>query len=218
MERHFIKILRGLALITCFLTASAAQAVTFDGTLDLNDMVYTVPYDTGLGFPVNVDGALDVQRYSLGNTNDGDFEVAFTPADFNPDSTLLGFAIANHPNDNLLANPDLLIGIVNGTSTFADIFEGTQWTVIWNVAPLTTTYLSQVIGGDGNPLGLFNLTAGTDYYVFAAGGSVVANLVDFSLEVSAVPEPETWMLLMLGIILLLFVNQWNNHRNDIDHH
>jgi hypothetical protein len=218
MERHFNKILRGLALITCLLTASAAQAVTFDGTLDLDDMVYTVPYDSGLGFPVNVDGALDVQRFALGNTNDGEFEVSFTPADFNADATLLGFAIANHPNDNLLANPDLLIGIVNDTATFADIFEGSQWTVIWNVAPLVTTYLSQVIGGDGNPLGPFTMDAGTDYYVFAAGGSVVANLVDFSLEVSAVPEPETWMLLMLGVVFLLFIGQYNNRRNDIDHH
>lgn len=197
MDRGTNKFIHRTIAILLFVFSVNSYAISFDSSLDLTDLSYTVAYEVSPGVIVNVAGALDINRFSLGSGYSGFYDATFTTANYNPDYTLLGFAITDHPNDALLADPSPLLGIIDGSATFADIFEGSFWRIVWSVPANTTTSMLDVFGS------AFQLIAGKEYYLFAAGGSITSTIVDTTVGINAVPEPQTWLLMLLGMGIIL---------------
>ncbi|GMR07795.1 MAG: hypothetical protein BMS9Abin26_0799 [Gammaproteobacteria bacterium] len=191
---HFIRRLTGFLL---FAFSINSYAVSFDSSLDLTNLSYTVPYEASPGIIVNVAGALDINRFSLGSGYSGFYDATLTSGNYNPDFTLLGFAITDHPNDALLADPSPLLGIIDGSATFADIFEGSFWRVVWAVPANTTTSMLDIFGS------AFQLIANKEYFLFTAGGSITPTIISTTTGINAVPEPQTWLLMLLGTGILL---------------
>lgn len=210
MDTMLVKKFRTLTAGLLMLGAvNQAQAVDFTGTLDLNNLLYSLPYEydpvNNPGVFINVQGALDIDRYYLGNSLSGLYDILFAPGGgYNSTLTLAGFLISDNPNDAIVANPSLLAPAAADWSALQGILQGNWWAV-WNVASGTTSNMRTLFTTPPQ------FTPGTDYYIFAAGGSVVPISVPYMLTVAAVPEPEVWAMMIAGL-LMLFYQQFRRGR------
>jgi hypothetical protein len=210
MDTMLVKKLRTMAAGVLMLGAvNHAQAVDFTGTLDLtNTTAYQIQYEfpTGSGNYITALGALDVNRYNLGSALNGVYNILFTPGTFNLQYSMLAFTLSDNPNQAVVDNPGLLAPLASNMGLLGSILQGNSWTV-YNVPPnATTNMLDYAVA-----LTLPPLTAGTHYYLFAEGGSIIPASIPYTLTVTAVPEPEVWAMMIAGL-LMLFYQQFRRGR------
>lgn len=161
-----------------------SQAADFAGTLDLqNTTAYVIQYEypAGSGSYINALGALDIDRYDLGSALSGYYDILFTPGSFNSTTAIVGFMVSDDPNQAVMDNPGLLGPAASDMSLLSGILVGNWWAV-YHVPPNTTdnmfTYFPTL-----------QFTAGTNYYLFASGGSVSPVSVPYTLSMTAAPAP-----------------------------
>jgi hypothetical protein len=199
----------GTLLGTIFLLLGAgnsAWAVDYSATLDFTAFTTPVVIPTPFG-NVNGTAGFDLDRYDLGNGLSGPGAITFTTHNsFDPTGTLLGVLFATDPNDALFSNPTSLVGLVTPGIDVTSFLNSTVtgWTYAAYGLPPGTTDLATL------PSPLPSFTAGTHYYAFVAGGSAVNpstsmladNSVAYTLSVTAVPEPEAWAMMAVGLGLV----------------
>jgi hypothetical protein len=199
----------GRLLGTIFLMLGAgnsAWAVNYVGALDFGALPPTPVLNLfNLG--------IDLDRYDLGSALSGPVAVTFTTTSFTPSTntvpaTTLGVLFATDPNDAIFSNPTSLAGLVT-TTTDVSVFLNAHvigWQYFaWSsaITPGGTTNISNIFTPP------MSFTAGTTYYAFVAGGSTY-NLagqltnpsVGYTLSVNAVPEPEAWAMMAVGLALV----------------
>jgi hypothetical protein len=192
-------------------TGNAAWAVDYNGTLDFSALSIPVTIPTPYG-NVNGTAGLDLDRYDLGSGLSGPVAITFTTHNSfatPTGGTTLGVLFATNPNDAIFNNPTSLAGLLTpgvDIKTFLnDHVSG------WQFLALGTAIIP---GGTTNISAIFNppisFTAGTTYYAFVAGGSAINSTshaltdpsVGYTLSVNAVPEPEAWAMMAVGLGLV----------------
>jgi len=200
----------GLVGVSALLAAQVnfAQGATYSGTLDFAGATPApVTLNTGAGV-ATISAGMAIQRFDLGSLLDGsNTQITFTQGNVNTDTTLLGVLFASAPNDALLNNPASIGGLLNPVSN-ADTWLNANVSS-WNYLAWGNVLTN---GGNTNINALYsaplNFTVGTNYYAFVLGGSAytAAGIGDdnaaFSLNVTAVPEPEIWVSMVVGLGLL----------------
>ncbi len=180
MKKH-VALMAGVLMLGA---AGQLQAADYTGTLDLlNTTAYVIQYEypTGSGTYINALGALDIDRYDLGSSLSGYYNILFTPGSFNSTTAIVGFMLTDNPNQAVMDNPGLLGPAASDMSLLSGILQGNWWAV-YNMPPNSTddmlTYYPTL-----------QLTAGTNYYLFASGGSVSPVTIPYTLSVTAAPAP-----------------------------
>ena len=200
----------GRLLGTTFLLLGAgnsAWAVDYSATLNFTALTAPVTIPTPFG-NINGTAGFDLNRYDLGSGLSGPGTITFTTHNsFNTQGTLLGVLFATDPNDALFSNPASLVGLVTpGIDVTAFLTANVTG---WTLAAVGTAI---VPNGTANISALFtpqpSFVAGTHYYAFVAGGSAIngGTLTDgsvgYTLSVNAVPEPEAWAMMAVGLGLV----------------
>ena len=169
----------------------AALATDYSGTLDFSKNL------TNIGIEVGI----DLQRFDLGSALNGSgYNVTFNAGSFNSYWTMPVVVLTTDPNEALLNDPTALAGVIASSSatTFLDNnVAGWQYYAYGNViTPGGTTDLNPLFGG-------VNFTPGIHYYAFVGGGSASTNsTLGYTLSVTAVPEPESWAMMLAGLGLV----------------
>lgn len=191
----------GLSLFVLLPAAGQpASAADYSGTADFS------AHTTSVSIPPlgNIDIGMDLARFDLGDALSGSgYDVTFTThGAFNTAGTLPVVVFATAPNDALLADPTVLAGFLTAVDvgTFLDAHvSGWQYYAYGNaIQPNGTTDLESITG----PM---TFTAGTHYYALVGGGSAYFNgtladgSLDYTLSVTAVPEPESWATMLAGL-------------------
>lgn len=208
MKKH-TTLMAGLLMLGA---VGQSQAADFAGTLNLqNTTAYVIQYEfpAGSGTYINALGALDVDRYDLGNALSGSYNILFTPGSFNSTTAIVGFMLSDNPNQAIVDNPGLLGPAASNMSLLSGILQGNWWAV-YHVPPNSTDDLFAY-----NPT--LQLTAGTNYYLFASGGSVSPVSIPYTLSVTAapapVPVPPALWLFGSGLLGLIGVARRKTHRD-----
>lgn len=172
----------------------AVSAADYSGTIDFGAQTTTADIN---GNPLLVGGEL--ARFDLGDALSGSgYDITLAAGSFNPNFTLPVVVFATDPNDALMASSiDVLAGVLstpNFETFLNDNVTGWQYYAWGNVIQSNnTTDLDALFGG-------VNFTAGTHYYAFIGGGSVLTtSSLDYTLSVTAVPEPESWAMMLAGL-------------------
>lgn len=197
----------GKLLGTIFLllgAGSSAWAADYNATLDLGAIRTMVSLPIFGPTPVG----MDLDRYNLGNALSGSaIDITFATSNFNSTYTLLAVLFATDPNNDLFSNPATLAGFIQPNINVNDFLSahvtGYQYAA-YGFAPNGTTNVSALFTPP------MTFTAGTTYYAFVAGGSLidagtgspVDSSVAYTLSVNAVPEPEAWAMMVVGIGLV----------------
>jgi len=203
----------GRLLGTIFLmlgTGNAAWAVDYTGTLNFGTYTVPVSIQTPLG-TLNGNAGLDIDRYDLGNALSGSaIDITFATNSFNSQYTLLAVLFATDPNVAILTDPTSLAGFISPGINVNDFLSthvaGYRYSA-YGFPPNATTNVSALFAPPNPPM---TFTAGTTYYAFVAGGSLInagtGRLVDssaaYTLSVNAVPEPEAWAMMAVGLGLV----------------
>lgn len=181
-----------------------SQAAGFAGTLNLqNTTAYVIQYEypPNSGSYINALGALDIDRYDLGNALSGSYNILFTPGSFNPSTAIVGFMLSDNPNQAVMDNPGLLGPAASDMSLLSGILQGNWWAV-YNMPPNSTDDMFAYYPA-------LQFTAGTNYYLFASGGSVSPVNVPYTLSMTAaaapVPVPPAVWLFGSGLLGLIGV-------------
>jgi hypothetical protein len=180
---------------------NAALAADYSGTLDFSKYSDTVPMKIGAA-TLPVDVGADIHRYDLGTALSGSaVDIGFTPLNnYDPNGTLLALLIATDPNESVFTNPSSLAGLL--TATDANAFLTTKVTGWQSYIYGDYSYLTS------HEIGAMTFTAGKHYYAFVAGGTIKGGSVltdpsiGYSLSVNAVPEPESYAMMLAGLGLL----------------
>lgn len=196
MKKH-TTLMAGLLMLGAF---GQSEAADFAGTLDLqNTTAYVIQYEypSGSGSYINALGALDIDRYDLGSALSGYYNILFTPGSFNPTTAIVGFMVSDDPNQAVMDNPGLLGPAASNMSLLSGILQGNLWAV-YDVPPNTTDNMFTYFPA-------LQFTAGTNYYLFASGGSVSPVSVPYTLSVTVAPvpvPPAVWLFAsgLLGLI------------------
>jgi len=177
-------------------TGNAAWAVDYSGTLGFSAHTVPVSIQTPLG-TLNGNAGLDLDRYDLGNALSGSAtDITFTTSNFNSQYTLLAVLFATDPNQSILDDPTSLAGFIssgiNVNNFLSTHVTGYRYSV-YGFPPNGTTSISALFP----PADPMTFIAGTTYYAFVAGGSLinvgpgllVDSSVGYTLTVNAVPVP-----------------------------
>ncbi len=173
---------------------NAAWAATYSDTLAFNTYgpVSVGPFAAGI----------DLDRHYLGNSFNGSaLDVTFTVGNYGA-YTMLGLILATDPNQAIFNNPTSLAALVSPTMT-PD--------AVGTFLKANVKGLQSYIYGDhnyitSNEIGSMTFAAGTTYYAFVAGGSLYGSngaltdpSVGYTLSVGAVPEPESYAVMLAGL-------------------
>lgn len=191
-------------------TVKPALAADYSSTLAFDSNTVNATLDV-YGTPVPITVGIDLDRYDLGNALGGSAtNVTFTTHNaFDPAATMLAVAFTTDPNEALFNDPASLAGFINPTTDVTTFFNehviGWQYYVYGNrLVPNGTSDISGMFPAS-KPM-TFNL--GTNYYAFVTGGSVFKSgaptdaSIGYTLSVAAVPEPETWGMMVAGLGIL----------------
>lgn len=194
----------GVLLASFILSISTVSAATlsYNGQLDLTD----------LSLPVSIGGiegnaAADMIRFDLGsNLSGNNVQIGLTTSDFSGLSTGVGVAITTDPNEALFRDPKSLINLFSPGDNASDFLRDNV-----DGGVLFAWGRDIEAGGVTDVTGLFNspieFTQGTNYYAFIVGGSLLSTTIDTQLQVTAVPIPAAWLLMLSGLGLFSFLKK-----------
>ena len=197
MRTHRLKQFGAGLVVVLAGAGQAALATDYSGTLDFSSYSASVTVPVFGTIPVGI----DLQRFDLGSALNGSgYNVTFNAGNFDNFWTMPVVVLTTDPNNALLNDPTALAGVI--TSSSATTFlnnnvTGWQYYAYGNViTPGGTTDLKTLFGG-------VNFKPGTHYYAFVGGGSrYTDSTLDYTLSVTAVPEPESWAMMLAGLGLV----------------
>jgi len=201
----------GRLLGTIFLmlgAGNAAWAVDYSGTLAFNSYTATNVTFQGPFGPATGDVGIDLDRYNLGNALSGSaVGITFTTKSFNPLGTVLAVLFATDPNDTIFNDPTSLAGFINPGINVNDFLTSHVTNYQFAAYGFPSNGTTSVSALFTPPI---TFTAGTTYYAFVAGGSAINSVtkaltdssVGYTLSVNAVPEPEAWATMIVGLGLV----------------
>lgn len=195
-------VLGALCLLAC--ATNAAWATTnYNETLDFTGTPLNVTIPTPFGNIPGVVG-IDINRIDLGSALSGPVDITFSTS-YNASGSMLGVLFATDANDTLYSNPSSFAALINPTANIQAVLAANV--VGLNSYAFGTNYIKPD-HSTANLTSLLNLnfTAGTHYYAFIAGGSAYStsgqlydSSVDYTFSIAAVPEPETYAMLLAGL-------------------
>jgi hypothetical protein len=199
------RLIGAAALLFSVSHAALATEVDNSGTLTFSDLAIT--YNNGISY---VAGDADV--YNLGNSLSGSLSLSFTGSSYSKTGTALAVIITTDANTALLSSSSQMSALI------AALYSATDSTAVNTVL---NTYVTGLVGGvygynylpsGGSATTALGetLTAGTTYYAVVVGGTLANSSytaftdssVSYTLGVAAVPEPQAWASMLLGLGLV----------------
>lgn len=181
---------------------NAAWAADYSGTLDFSTYG---PVPVSLGALGTFSAGIDLDRFTLGTAFGGSTrDVGFAVGSYG-DYTMTGLILTTDPNQAIFNNPASLAGLMKPNMTSADVTTFLNNNV--------TGWQSYIYGDhayiSSNKIGSMAFAAGKTYYAFVAGGSLYGlngaltdPTVGYTLSVTAVPEPESYAMMLAGLGLV----------------
>jgi hypothetical protein len=174
---------------------NAAWAADYSSTLDFS----TYPHTTVLN---TFDVGMDLDRYDLGTAFGGSTrDVTFTTAPYGA-LTALGVIFTTSPHDDIMQNPTSLAALM-APGADVNAFLNT------NVPDWQSYIYGNYAYISSHKIGSMAFAAGTHYYAFVAGGSaygmngaMMDPTVGYTLSINAVPEPESYAMMLAGLGLV----------------